>query len=366
MPEPDKTNQDEPGGESEVTPSAEELSSDFPTEEQLEGKDADKDAAVDDLDFDDPSGASDGDDASGGDDAGEADDAPKGDDSPKGEDAPKGGDAPKGDDKGFDDALLARAKDAGFDESEARAFGTADNLTRALTAQDRQLAKLGAGALAADDQGGDGDGGPQDRPKGDEPTPKDKSQAAAGDADDKPFAISDEVAAQMEPEVVQLFNDLHAHHDARVEALTSQVQGLVVESQAREDARTVETAEAFFAEQDESLFGKGQIEGLQENSTEFENRVKLCEAVGQLQRGIAASKGLDKVPPLRELLPRALRMEFPDHIEKKARRDVTRGLDKAKRRGTMRPTARRTAEGRTPTQDAEAAVKAKLAEIGED
>lgn len=259
----------------------------------------------------------------------------------------------------FSNDLLSRAEDIGFSAEEAKEFGTAKELERALRIYERKMTQRGA--MAAQVQAA--------------PAP-----AALPNATEamKVVEIPDLDAKEFDPAIVNGWNAMKTLVKSQREALERSQK----DSQERD--RSIKSLSDFVAQQQREqaearfdkmidglgdnyheLFGKGAGNGLDPKGEHIGNRRKLAESVYALALGY--SQMGKRVPAEPELFKRALGAAFGDRAETLAQKKIAEKVQKQRSQFIGRPTHREGAEALTPYQRAVRKVSEKIREkTGDD
>lgn len=181
----------------------------------------------------------------------------------------------------------------------------------------------------------------------------------------KPFSI------ELDPEVydeniIGAFNKMKDYYDSKVAGLEQTVKSLSDSVRGRETSDAAAKVERMFSDlaKDSALkgvFGEGDARTLDKSSPEWKNRLRLLNEMDALAAGYHARQRA--VPSEEELMRRALRSEFGQELESTATQKVRDQLRSREGQFVARPTQRDNGNI-SPTQQAVAAVAAKLREFG--
>ena len=281
------------------------------------------------------------------------------------------------DDDPFTHPVLLEAKSYGFSEEEAREFGTVDALQKAMEIIDRNLKKLGAEPKpdAANDAASKtpaaGSQTGQTLPENGRSAESGKTQAEPpsaaklGDAerafpkltvkDFDPDGYFDEKTHERLGKIVDhydgIVHDLHAKTRAAIEAneaISAKFESLVEHYREQNRTRFSEEMNSFFdglGEKYDGIFGSGDIEDMDPESSEYKNRQGLIAEMNELAKGLRASKQPLSKKRLRE---RALRL-FKPAVEKREKQIRQEAIKKERQRDSQRiapPTGRTGRQGR--------------------
>lgn len=275
---------------------------------------------------------------------------------------------------GFSAELLDRAKDAGYTEEEAKAFGSPANLERAVTAIDRRLADIGNGSLSgAGGTGGEdaskaggtgGDGGATDAA-----TKKDGGGELPAGLKFEPFKVELDPEMAADPDVVRTITAMNEHYAKQLEPFVKHVQGLIELTGQRQNEELEARLDGHFdslGDDYNEVFGKGEGVELLEKSER--NDAKAKTALGNRQKVVSEMEALAagysqagrRMPSEGQLFEKAVRLIFPEHAEKLTRRRITKNL----KRTHLGRASTRTGDLPPGEQRAERAVADKLRNFG--
>lgn len=317
--------------------------------------------AVEEFDFDEPEDGksvmiSDADDKSGGGEAGAEEDAAEED--TRGEEEEKetpDGAEPEGETiPDVDEALLSEAEEAGLTREQATALAKGGHLEDVVEAFTRKVAKVGMAEVS-----GKGEDEPEKQePPEPKPAPDEAAKAAKVDFEKL-------VEAGYDAEIVNALKAVSSAHEAEVKQLRERLEEFQTSTQQA-------NAEAYAAEFDgrieelgkewEETFGKGDGNKLNRDGDTFKNRVKLNEAMAQIEIGRERMQ-LPEVDEA-ELFKRALRMEFGDKIEGQARKKLSGQLRNQRGRVTSRPARHKGKPAESADEAALAGIKATMTDRG--
>jgi len=286
------------------------------------------------------------------DDAGDKTDA---DDDTGDEDNSAGKDADADDGDGFSTDLLSRAEEAGFDEEEAREFGSPANLEKTLVRVDSRMAEVGRAAIEAAKPDKDEDEDEDDEPR--RPARgRRKSGKSRREKDDEPEydpGIDDDLS----PGVGKALKDLQKRHAASlaerddvIAEMRERVDEVMDERKAEKmDAVKVQIDRAFDAMPKEwqEIFGDGDV---RQGTKEWDNRIKVLGTAEAMAHSIKVGGG--RVPTEKNLILRAAHVDFGKHAKKLTRQSLT---EKAKKRSSQ-ITSRATSRKQSPKKGIEAAI----------
>jgi hypothetical protein len=257
-------------------------------------------------------------------------------------DAGSGGGTPAGgqeQDGEFSADLVARAKEAGFTEEEAKAFGNAAALENTLVAIDRKAAAL----LARSGQAPDAAKPTGEQPEGEPSTQKSdqkgtqKSTQKTGQEDSGAFKLElDE--ENYDEGLVKALKGLNEHYGRQFSELSKVLAPVRAFVESQEEARF----DGFFKElgsEYEDLFGTGTgqelLAGGEETKKLLVNRNKVIEARDELVH-LYRNTGRS-IPNDAELMKRACMSAFADKTQAIARKQVAGQLDRRSRTAIHRP-----------------------------
>lgn len=142
-------------------------------------------------------------------------------------------------------------------------------------------------------------------------------------------------------DVVKTLNGINDHYHGTIETLMSQVEQLSSQLQGLSKDRDSERSEQFYRWFDDQVvaiqedysevFGKGQMDNLDEKSKEAENRLTLAREMMHLKK---AHPEMDK----QKLFKMALKVAFSEHEEKLLSQRAKKKATEHKERVTARPT----------------------------
>ena len=224
----------------------------------------------------------------------------------------------------FDDQLLSRAKQMGFSKEQAQKFGTPDNLESTLTALDQRLIGMGTPKVAT-------------------PPP-----AAVPPVQPQPVAqpLPSELSIDLDPEehdpkIVEQFQKLHSHYEAKSQQFEQVLVGLVQAMQSGQ------------RQSDEQLIEQA-VQELPENIKRLvtpEVRAQISPSTFMLASQLS-KHGL-QVPTVRNLVSRAARSLLTDQLLKqehtRATDEISEKLERRSAQRTSRPTSHRSKD---PAMDA--------------
>ena len=226
------------------------------------------------------------------------------------------------------DDQLAHAEEAGFTRQDAEALAKAGQLDAVLGASDRRLASLAQQASA----GKEGDEGGKEAAAPETPDPFSEWVKAERGKDDG-----------YDGELLDRLDDLHkaSMNNPAMAALREQVDAIQQGMQAEQNRQ----ATALFDNDIEALgdtwqgtFGKGSIAEVQADKPALGNREKLYKTMQVLKSGYEAVG--EQAPAQRELMRRALRLEFETETKRNVTRDVSNKMRDAKGQFASKPTRR--------------------------
>ena len=274
----------------------------------------------------------------------------------------------------FPDELLTLS---GLSEQQAReVFGTPDKLLQAMSDFDRRMFDAGRQLVA---------GGPPVRPTPPVPAPPQPAttppvatpppQPAAPAPATKPPLVEPfklEEPEEWDATTRKLVEDMNAHWAKQIEKHAQQVmqvQQLLIGTLEMERQRAEQEYVNRFDQMCESLgedwadvLGKGSGRKLDPRSTEYQNRVKLDQAM----MAVAGAMRQAGHRPLAQdqLFKRSLQFAFPDKFEATIRARLLGQALQRQAQFTIPPTGR-TGKAMTPDERAQAAVRKFLADRGE-
>lgn len=251
--------------------------------------------------------------------------------------------ASDGEDNDFTDELIARAEEAGFNDEQAKAFGTPAMLEQAITAYERGLAALGR----KKQEGSDGDG-------------EVKNPASASD---EPFkhGLDPEL---YDPSVLKALDAMAAHYESKMKGLGDQLQQILSAQEDRAQSEFEVRVEGMIDGLGKSfhdLLGKGSVSAGSEHA---KNRLALIDEMTALAAGYKATG--KAVPKEAELFSRALRSAFGENLSNLAKTELLNQARNRKGQYTHRPNRTRSNNGqkdKTPEQRAVHNVASRLNEI---
>lgn len=160
-----------------------------------------------------------------------------------------------------------------------------------------------------------------------------------------------------DPKLVTALKTLHTTQATQVGKLTEQLREVNLQKLEME-------MDAAFASSDDtirSIIGEGPTGSLNPDSTNYQARAELILEMNRMQAGYEAVG--ERVPPIRELLPRAAYSLFHQRISKTATQKVVEKVrDTRTRHFTQPPAARQTPPPKTGDARALATINAKLAQ----
>jgi hypothetical protein len=266
------------------------------------------------------------------------------------------------DEAGFRDELLQRAEDAGFTAEDAKAFGSPENLARALAAQDRALALLGRQELGMQS--------PEATPEQAKEPEKQEAQPAPDISGMEKFKIELDPDDYSE-ELTKAVTGMNDHYDSIVReqgSLLKQIVPAILElhqeltqftghSQAEAVAQfeqELDTSFTTLGDEYKDKFGAGPIRQLDPNSSEYINRNKLVEEMNAIAAGEARARPNGRPASSRsQLFQRALYSLYPDAIKSTVRKEILGKAQERNGQSLARPTGRQS----KPLTGEERAVK---------
>ena len=217
--------------------------------------------------------------------------------------------------------MLARAKEIGMSDDEAKAFGTKDALGRSLAAVDRALAKRQQQPAQA-----------PEKPNAQTP--------AAPDPADYSHGLT---AEDFDERIVKAFDGMHNHYKTQLDKLKSEVGQVMSVQREKELISVRERADRMFGDLDEGyheLFGKDSYDKVTE--TQLAARKEVVKHMGVLAKAYH-DLGVE-MPAEGELHRRAVHLLHGSKAEELARAKIGAEIEQRKSQVTMRPTQRRTAD----------------------
>ena len=263
----------------------------------------------------------------------------------------------------FDAALLRHARDAGFSDEEARAFGDPAKLQRALTAYDREMLNLRRGRQNG--QPTQQQQPPQRQPQTPPSQQAPREEQPARDASGRFVPREEKFELKLDPnlvdpEIISGFNALQGHYEsriARLEAALEEAAPVIRRSWAETQQIKVQQFDTALEKLGESfaeLFGNDPTDELDPQSAHFQNRDKIFIAANELAEEYQA-RG-KRVPRFAELVRRAAYSEFGDKLKQQARAEVKAELERRQEESTSPPSHRNGRGRETPVGDDEYAV----------
>jgi hypothetical protein len=266
----------------------------------------------------------------------------------------------------FDAAILSHAERLGFSAEDAQAYGSRDNLQRALSALDRQASAWARAQFA--NQGEQFDDAPQPQAQQVPPAAQPTAQQQA--------AALEKFKVELDPnewdeQQIKTFNGLNDHyhgvaekHDATLQeyrqhivllaselvALKNGAQQVTGQSQAEDSAsltRDVDTFVATLGEEYTEVYGKGDYKALTPQSPQYAARQKLAEEM-EVLKYVDAQFNRPKASSS-DLLQRALLVLHPDKIKSAVRNQVAADLKKRSKQAIRRPSGH---NGKAPSPEA--------------
>ena len=268
----------------------------------------------------------------------------------------------------FDPDFLKGVSDTyGLSEDDAKAFGTRENLNRAMSVIDRELSAIGRQLRGVA------------QPTHTQPAPSQESAAAQSSTTAAAPALSKfELkldADAFDPDTLKALQAMNEHYHGQVEQLHSellkerqqvasthqQLETFTSQQQLAEAARVEQDMEAFFnglGDEWKDTFGKGHYRELfAVNPTVVQNRAKLFEEMENIRAGEEA-RGR-RASSLSELQQRALRAAFGDQLKTHARKEVAAKVQERQSQQIARPSGRNKAPA-SAEQVADANLQEKL------
>lgn len=260
--------------------------------------------------------------------------------------------------------LIESAVLAGFSKDEARAFGSPELLTRALTAYDRQLSALGRQILESQKAPAE-EVAPAAPAKPEAPKPAEQTAVEAAVAEFEKLKLElspdeydagtintlngindhyDKLVRQIASDHQQKFTKLQETTDALREVLLEQreqFQQITGRTQAEDSARFEQEMDSFFAglgDEFKATFGKGAMRSIKADSPERAARLKLVEEMSALQLADAQLNRPRSTP--QQLRERALRSLHGDTLKTSARQEILKKADERKTQSLARPAGR--------------------------
>lgn len=261
--------------------------------------------------------------------------------------------------------LLAEAQDKlGFDEKQAKSFGSPAALQRVLGQFDAKVAELGqtgsedkSGAGGADKTGA-GETKPDD-------TGDSKGEEAAGEGLVQPFKLDLGEDAAMYPELSEPLGQMARHFNQQVQTLSRRMAAMGEYIAEQQTEAFHKEMDGYFAGLDSAwhdVFGKGGTAELAENSSELEERNRVMQHMDAMAAGLAQI-GRD-VPDNKTLFLQSVRALHGDKSDKIARLHIAHKLQTREDQATTPPSHREPAPEMDATRRAEKAVASKLEEFG--
>ncbi len=225
---------------------------------------------------------------------------------------------------GFDAELLGHARQLGFDEAEARAFGTPDNLVKGLTSM---MDVMEAASQSAS-------GGPQQV--------GDKKESASGEPQLKLDIVADLLKDEnIDPDLASsingLFNKLNDHYAVQMDQVQKAVGHLILSADQTQRAAQVDSARAYEQRFDsfvESLpaeyvddVGKGPTAAMGPGEKAFRVRLKIDEKARVLRAGYEGQKN-GRMPSERQLLQEAVQLVLGNKAKTAARNELSSKMNK--------------------------------------
>ena len=237
--------------------------------------------------------------------------------------------------------LLQQAKGMGFTEEEAKTFGDPLLLQDALTVMDRNL----VGSRPVEPPA------PAPAPAPVAPPPPAAPAPASLPADlSATLAKLDAITADEHgAEVAAAMQAVKAVMGSVLElnqGLNNRVTTLQTEAQQRRNdtfATEFDAALSELGDEYEPTFGKGAGSELDSTSTEMQHRMKLINGM-ELIAARLQQQG-QRVPPIKQLLARAVRMDFPEPADTTARQKIAKQLAKRGRNILARPEGAKADDG---------------------
>lgn len=255
----------------------------------------------------------------------------------------------------FDDTLLREARQRGFSDEQAKAFGQADRLRDAMTAMDRRL----MGAMNA----------PQPL------VPQPQAPVAQATPPPQPVpggpleAPPSEFKVHLDPEnfdaeIIDQFNKMNTYYQQHVTNMQRAIGQFMQQTNVREHTAKVERFDAYMnslGSEYESLVGKGTVDELDPRSPAVQKRDEIWRQRDALEA--AYEQHGQSMPSPRALLARATRAVLSDDLASLERKKLNGKVEERRKQVVHRPTQRKSKAG-TPLEGAVEAVKAIVRDRG--
>lgn len=252
----------------------------------------------------------------------------------------------------WNETLLAQAQELlGYNEKEARAFGTPENLSNALGRFDKRIAEIGYKTLP-----------PADQQTVAPVSPQSGQIPIVEPVKDFEIKLDPEVHGE---DVIATFKGMKDFYGQQLSGVQKEVQEMRNDIKKRNAEVMLDHFDGMIdglGKAYKDTFGEGPTNTIR-NEEDYENRMKVMAEMTALKVGFAQIGFPD--PSIPELFARSVRSVFGAKAETIARKEITAKLDKRSTQFIGKPSGR---EGSKPildpTQDAVAAVEEKLREQG--
>jgi len=234
------------------------------------------------------------------------------------------------------DELTQRAKDAGLSDDDIKDFSQS---------QLEKVVSLLPKKEEAADQKQDGE----------------KSDRQSESATDDEFKI--ELDEQLyDPDICKAMKSAAEQINA-IKAELKEVSAGYKQAETANAERQFESMINSLGDEFNETLGKGSIDDIGPDSSQFANRCKVMEEMNAIASGYQATG--KKLPSPQKLFERAVNSVFGDSIKSNIRKSIASQLDRRSSQMLHRGTAK-SKPNMSPTQRAEAAVKQKLRDFGVD
>jgi hypothetical protein len=236
--------------------------------------------------------------------------------------------------------LLETASHYGVSAEEAREYGSAASLKRALVQLDRQASRLTRDQWSQL--------GKQQQAPEHSPAPQTETQKLQSDFDKLKVELN---ADDYDPKLVESMNafaerinqlsERNSQHEQVLRAQQQQAEQYTSHQQAEAFARLGQEVDSFvntLGDEYSGKFGKGPINGLRPGSPEEAARNELLTEMESLR--FSDAQQYRKPQPNSQLLQRALASLYPDEIKTTVRKELTRQVKEQRSQALHRPAGR--------------------------